>query len=114
MRISATVTKDVSIPSASDWGRRFQAFFGVWGGKMEGFFVFTTGVSRVDIDKAIHGIGIRSRQQVSMEEVAQRPCLQRKDNRRRPNSNLAALYRCCHGSRRAVCDQGKAAHPALF
>jgi hypothetical protein len=72
LRISATVTKDVTKPSVADWGRRFQAFFGVWAGKMEGFFVFTTAVSRVDIDQAIQEIGIRSRRQIPMNEVEQR------------------------------------------
>jgi hypothetical protein len=72
LRISATVTKDVTKPSVADWGRRFQAFFGVWAGKMEGFFVFTTAVSRADIDKAIQEIGIRSRRQIPMNEVEQR------------------------------------------
>jgi hypothetical protein len=72
LRISATVTKDVTKPSVADWGRRFQAFFGVWAGKMEGFFVFTTAVSRVDIDNAIQEIGIRSRRQIPMNEVEQR------------------------------------------
>lgn len=72
LRISATVTKDVTKPSVADWGRRFQGFFGMWGGKMEEFFVFTTAVSRVDIDKAIQEIGIRSRRQIPMNEVEQR------------------------------------------
>jgi hypothetical protein len=72
LRISATVTKDASQPSVADWGRRFQAFFGAKGGKMEPYFVFTTDVSRVDIDKAIRELGIRSRRQIPMSEVAQR------------------------------------------
>jgi hypothetical protein len=72
MRISATVTKDVSKPSVADWGRRFQAFFGVWGGKMEAYFVFTTGVSRTEIDKAIRELGVTSRRQLPMEEVDKR------------------------------------------
>ena len=72
LRISATVTKDSSQPSVADWGRRFQAFFGAKGGKMEPFFVFTTDVSRAEIDKAIKGLGIRSRRQIPMSEVAQR------------------------------------------
>lgn len=72
LRISATVTKDVSKPSIADWGRRFQAFFGVWGGKMEGYFVFTTGVSRTEIDKAIRELGVTSRRQLPMEEVDKR------------------------------------------
>ncbi len=72
LRISATVTKDVSKPSVADWGRRFQAFFGVRGGKMEKFFVFTTAVSRLEIDKAVQEIGIRSRRQIPMSEVEQR------------------------------------------
>ncbi len=72
LRISATVTKDASQPSVADWGRRFQAFFGAKGGKMEPYFVFTTDVSRVDIDKAIRELGIRSRRQIPMNEVAQR------------------------------------------
>jgi hypothetical protein len=72
LRISASVTKDASQPSVGDWGRRFQAFFGAKGGKMEPFFVFTTDVSRVDIDKAIRELGVRSRRQIPMSEVAQR------------------------------------------
>lgn len=39
---------------------------------MEPFFVFTTGVSRLEIDKAIRRIGIRSTRQIPMNEVAQR------------------------------------------
>ncbi|HMK60462.1 MAG TPA: YdjY domain-containing protein [Dissulfurispiraceae bacterium] len=72
LRISATVTKDSSQPSVADWGRRFQAFFGTKGGKMEAFFVFTTDVSRAEIDKAIQKIGMKSRRQIPMEEVAKR------------------------------------------
>jgi hypothetical protein len=72
VRISATVTKDASQPSVADWGRRFQAFFGAKGGKMEPYFVFTTDVSRVEIDKAIRELGVRSRRQIPMSEVAQR------------------------------------------
>lgn len=72
LRISATVTKDVTKPSIADWGKRFQAFFGVKGGKMEQFFVFTTDVSRVDINNAIRELGIRSRRQIPFEEVEAR------------------------------------------
>jgi len=72
VRISATVTKDASKPSVADWGRRFQAFFGSKGGKMEAFFVFTTGVSRVDIDRAVQQIGLRSQRQIPMAEVEKR------------------------------------------
>ncbi|MGB9716351.1 MAG: YdjY domain-containing protein [Thermodesulfovibrionales bacterium] len=72
LRISATVTKDSSKPAVADWGRRFQAFFGSKGGKMEAFFVFTTDVSRTDINKALQEIGVRSRRQIPMEEVATR------------------------------------------
>lgn len=72
LRISATVTKDVTKPSVADWGRRFQAFFGSKGGKMESYFVFTTDVSRTDIDKAIQEIGIRSRRIIPFEEVPAR------------------------------------------
>lgn len=72
LRISATVTKDVTKPSVVDWGRRFQAFFGAQGGKMESFFVFTTDVSRTEIDKAIHELGIKHRRQIPMEEVEAR------------------------------------------
>ncbi|MBU1055606.1 MAG: hypothetical protein KKC46_17550 [Proteobacteria bacterium] len=72
LRISATVTKDVTKPSVADWGRRFQAFFGAKGGKMESFFVFTTDVSRTDIDKSIREIGIQSRRIIPFEEVAAR------------------------------------------
>lgn len=69
LRISATVTKDSSKPAVADWGRRFQAFFGVKGGTMESYFVFTTDVSRTEINKALQEIGIRSRRQIPMEEV---------------------------------------------
>lgn len=72
LRISATVTKDSSKPAVADWGRRFQAFFGAKGGKMEPFFVFTTDVMRSDINKFLQEIGIRSRRQIPMEEVKKR------------------------------------------
>lgn len=72
LRISATVTKDVTKPSVADWGRRFQAFFGSQGGKMENFFIFTTDVSRVEIDKGIRELGIKHRRQIPMEEVEAR------------------------------------------
>jgi hypothetical protein len=72
LRISVTVTKDPSQPSVADWGRRFQAFFGAKGGKMEPFFVFTTDVSRAEIDKALRDLGVRSRRQIPMSEVQQR------------------------------------------
>lgn len=72
VRVTATVMKDCSQPSMCDWGRRFQAFFGAKGGKMEPFFIFTTEVSRTDIDKAIQSLGINSRRQIPMTEVKQR------------------------------------------
>lgn len=72
VRFSTTVTKDSSQPSVIDWGRRFQAFIGSKGGKMEPYFVFTTDVSRTDIDKAIKELGIKSRRQIPMEEVEKR------------------------------------------
>jgi hypothetical protein len=72
LRISATVTKDSSKPAVADWGRRFQAFFGAKGGKMEPFFVFTTDVSRTDINKALQELGVQSRKQIPMEEVQAR------------------------------------------
>ncbi|MBW2216377.1 MAG: (Fe-S)-binding protein, partial [Deltaproteobacteria bacterium] len=72
LRISATVTKDVTKPSVANWGRRCQAFFGVKGGKMEEFFVFTTDVSRTDINNAILELGIKSRRQIPFEEIAAR------------------------------------------
>jgi hypothetical protein len=72
LRISATVTKDASKPAVADWGRRFQAFFGAKGGKMEKFFVFTTELSRVDVNKALKGLGVTSRRQIPMEEVKMR------------------------------------------
>lgn len=72
LRISATVTKDSSKPAVADWGRRFQAFFGAKGGKMESFFIFTTDVSRTEVDKALQGIGVKSRRQIPMEEVQKR------------------------------------------
>ncbi len=72
LRISATVTKDGSKPSILDWGRRFQGFFGAKGGKMEGYFVFTTDVRRDHIDQALQEIGVTSRRQIPMSEVEQR------------------------------------------
>lgn len=72
LRISATVTKDSSKPAVADWGRRFQAFFGSKGGKMEPYFVFTTDVSRSEINKALQEIGVKSRRQIPMEEVKTR------------------------------------------
>ena len=70
LRISCDVTKDASKPAVVDWGRRFQAWFGIYGGKMEKWFVFTTQVGRDTIDRAIQGLGIRSRRQIPMEDVA--------------------------------------------
>lgn len=72
LHISATVTKNGSAPSVLDWGRRFQGFFGVKGGKMESYFVFTTEVDRRAIDASLQEIGITSRRQIPMEEVPQR------------------------------------------
>jgi hypothetical protein len=72
LRISATVTKDASKPAVVDWGRRFQAFFGAKGGKMEPYFVFTTEVSRAEVNKALQGLGVTSRRQIPMSEVKQR------------------------------------------
>jgi hypothetical protein len=72
LRISATVTKDASKPAVVDWGRRFQAFFGTKGGKMEPYFVFTTEVSRAEVNKALQGLGVTSRRQIPMNEVAKR------------------------------------------
>jgi hypothetical protein len=69
LRISADVTKHADKPAVVDWGRRFQAWFGSYGGKMEPFFVFTTDVSRTDIDKAIQDMGVRSRRQIPMDKV---------------------------------------------
>lgn len=70
VRISCDVTKDASKPAVVDWGRRFQAWFGSYGGKMEGWFVFTTRIGRNLIDKAVQKIGLQSRRQIPMEEVA--------------------------------------------
>jgi len=70
LRISCDVTKDASKPSVVDWGRRFQAWFGSYGGKMEKWFVLTTRVGRDAIDRAIRELGIRSRRQIPMEDVA--------------------------------------------
>lgn len=72
LRISATVTKNGTAPSVLDWGRRFQGFFGVKGGKMESYFVFTTEVDRRDIDASLQKIGLTSRRQIPMSEVKQR------------------------------------------
>ncbi|MCB2183281.1 MAG: hypothetical protein KQH63_14705 [Desulfobulbaceae bacterium] len=72
IRISADVTKDPSKPAVVDWGRRFQAFFGCYGGKMEKWFVFSTDVSRTDINNAIQELGITSRRHIPMSEVEQR------------------------------------------
>lgn len=77
LRISATVTKDCSKPGVCDFGRRFQAFFGMKGGKMEKYFVFTTDVSRGEINKSLLDLGITSRNQISMEEVEARRGLSR-------------------------------------
>lgn len=72
IRITATVTKDCSKPGVCDFGRRFQAFFGMKGGKMEKYFVFTTDVPRSEINKSIQELGIVSRNQIPMEEVEKR------------------------------------------
>ncbi len=72
VRITATVTKDCSKPGVCDFGRRFQAFFGMKGGKMEKYFVFTTDVQRSEINKALQELGIVSRNQIPMEEVKAR------------------------------------------
>ncbi|MBF0203766.1 MAG: hypothetical protein HQK67_05490 [Desulfamplus sp.] len=72
LRISATVTKDPSKPSVADWGQRGQGFFGTKGGKMESFFVFTTDVSRIDINQSLQKIGLKSRRQIPMDEVKRR------------------------------------------
>lgn len=70
--VTASVVKDCSQPSVCDWGRRFQAFFGTKGGKMEPFFIFNSDVSRTEIDKGIRAIGIKSRHQIPLTEVAKR------------------------------------------
>jgi len=70
--ITATVCKDCSKPSVCDWGQRGQAFFGAKGGKAEAFFVFTTDVSRADIDKAIRKLGVVSRRQIAADEAKTR------------------------------------------
>jgi len=72
LRITSTVTKDCSKPGVCDFGRRFQAFFGMKGGKMEKYFVFTTDVPRSEINKAIQELGVVSRNQIPMEEVETR------------------------------------------
>jgi len=72
LHITATVTKDCSKPGVCDFGRRFQAFFGTKGGKMEKFFVFTTDVPRSEINKAIQELGVVSRNQIPMEDVEKR------------------------------------------
>lgn len=77
VRITATVTKDCSKPGVCDFGRRFQAFFGMKGGKMEKYFVFTTDVPRAEINKALLGLGVTSRNQIPMEEVEARRGLSR-------------------------------------
>lgn len=69
LRVSSDVTKHADMPSVVDWGRRFQAWFGSYGGKMEKFFVFTTDVSRAEIDKAIQELGVRSRRMIPMDKV---------------------------------------------
>ena len=77
LRITATVTKDCSKPGVCDFGRRFQAFFGMKGGKMEKYFVFTTDVPRSEINNALQELGIVSRNQIPMEEVETRRGLSR-------------------------------------
>ena len=69
LRISADVTKNAAMPAVADWGRRFQAWFGSYGGKMVDYFVFTTDVSRTEIDKAIQALGVKSRRQIPMDKV---------------------------------------------
>jgi hypothetical protein len=69
LRISSDITKHAEMPSVVDWGRRFQAWFGSYGGTMEKYFVFTTDVSRAEIDKAIQELGIRSRRMIPMDKV---------------------------------------------
>lgn len=69
LRISADVTKNAAMPAMVDWGRRFQAWFGAYGGKMVDYFVFTTDVSRTEIDKAIRELGVQSRRQIPMDKV---------------------------------------------
>lgn len=77
LRITATVTKDCSKPGVCDFGRRFQAFFGMKGGKMEKYFVFTTDVPRPEINKALQDLGIVSHNQIPMDEVETRRGLSR-------------------------------------
>jgi hypothetical protein len=69
LRISADVTKNAAMPAVVDWGRRFQAWFGSYGGKMVDYFVFTTDVSRTEIDKAVRELGVQSRRQIPMDKV---------------------------------------------
>lgn len=65
IRFSAKVTRDDSKPSVADWGKRAIGWIGAKGGKWEDYFVFTTDVSRTEIDKGIQELGIKFRRQIS-------------------------------------------------
>lgn len=65
VRFSATVTKDASKPAVADWGKRAIGWIGVKGGIWQDHFVFTTDVSRKEIDKGIQELGIKFRRQIS-------------------------------------------------
>lgn len=69
VRLSAEVTKDPSKPGVTDWGKRGAGWFGCRGGKSQAFFVFTTGVDRAAIDRALREIGLTSRRQIGDKEV---------------------------------------------
>ena len=65
IRFSAKVTRDDSKTTVAGWGKRAIAWIGSKGGKWEDYFIFTTDVSRTDIDKGIQDIGIKYRRQIS-------------------------------------------------
>lgn len=65
IRFSAKVTRDDSKTTVADWGERAIAWIGAKGGKWEDYFIFTTDVSRTEIDKGIQDLGIKFRRQIS-------------------------------------------------
>ena len=68
VRISCDVTKDASKPGVVDWGKRGQAWFGVYGGAATAFFIFTTALDRAPIDQALRDLGLRSRNQLGPDQ----------------------------------------------
>lgn len=68
VRISSDVTKDASKPGVVDWGKRGQAWFGVYGGSATSFFIFTSALERAAMDRALRDLGLRSRNQLGPDD----------------------------------------------